>query len=138
VKWAAKQAIREDTYFPKVSRLLELGQKWVLHDRQNSADVVGAIADPWLCRACGQRASHRERWRPMNPQGAGGNDFRFWLTSADGTYLLLESHSDRPVCACHQSIWVPDPRLTFAAVPVQTVAYHMPFRRSEVVVELAA
>jgi len=137
VRWAAKRVIREDTYFPKASRLIELGQKWELNERAES-HVAGAIVDPMYCQTCRERLAPHPRWRPMNPRAGNDNDFRYWLTSADGQWLLLESHSDTYTCSCHHSMWTPDPRCAVPAVPVNRVGFHMPFVRSTTVVEIAA
>jgi hypothetical protein len=137
VRWAAKRVIKEDQYFPKAARLIELAQKWETNERADS-HVAGAIVDPMFCRTCRERLELRPRWRPMNPRRGNDNDFRYWLTSADGQWLLLEQHGDTHICSCHRSLWVPDPRCTVPAVPVGHVGYHMPFMRSEIVVEIAA
>jgi hypothetical protein len=140
LKFAAKRAVQEDDYFPKARRLRELAQQYVSYENKVRGDTtVGYIVDPMLCQKCHTRFEFRLQWRPKNPAVGNDRDFRFWETTADGQYLLLESHSDRTVCECGMaSRYVPLPNVHPAVMPVSMVGFHMEFRRTNVVVEVAA
>lgn len=58
VRAAVDRAIQEDTYFPKVSRLRELGLQW---QRTNTVVLEARAAEvPWyVCPVCGAHAEHR-------------------------------------------------------------------------------
>lgn len=133
VRWAAKRAILEDVYFPKVSRLVELGQKWTQHARSAGANVVGAIDDPMFCPRCQSRFEDRRRWRPQVDPESGR-----WLTSADGQYVLLELY-DRLLCDCApRCAYLPDPHASIDVMPVSAMPFARPTKRTTVVVERAA
>jgi hypothetical protein len=136
LKFAAKRAVQEDDYFPKARRLRELAQQYVSYENKLRDDtVVGSVADPMLCHRCHTRFEPRAQWRPKNPAG----DFRFWETTADGQYLLLEQHRDRAVCECGvSSMFVPVPDVEPPCMPVSAVSFHMPYLRTSVSVEVAA
>lgn len=94
LRWAAKTAIQEDEYFPKVARLRELATRWTIG---NAAAVVGPRDDSRTCRACHQPFQSEKRFRPKTTKSDG---YGYPLTSPDGGWLMLEMFT-RDVCRCH-------------------------------------
>lgn len=130
---AARRAIQEDNFFPKVARLRELAAAYVTYHRQHSANVVGAIDDPMFCPRCQSRFADRRRWRPQVDPESGR-----WLVSADGQYVLLELY-DRLLCDCApRCAYLPDPHASIDVMPVSAMPFARPTKRTTVVVERAA
>lgn len=90
LRWAAKHAIREEEYFPKVSQLRAFAFKW---QNANHANGDGAIARPsgW-CDSCRTVARPQQRCRPrITEKGQRILD--------DRGRLWLEPY-ERVVCLC--------------------------------------
>lgn len=130
---AARRAIQEDNFFPKVARLRELAAAYVTYHRQHRADVAGAIDDPLYCAQCRARCEWIRRWRPQVDHESGR-----WLVSANGQYVLLELY-DRLLCECApRCTYLPDPHLAVDAMPISAMPFARPTKRTTVVVEVAA
>jgi hypothetical protein len=90
LRWAAKIAIQEDSYFPKVARLRALATRWTV---ANTATVEAQNQRPsgW-CEGCQSVARPEKRWRPkVNDRGEPVRD--------SSNRLLLEQF-ERVVCRC--------------------------------------
>lgn len=127
IRFAVRQAIREERYFPAVSTLLTHCAKWREIERKrvgdaNQPSLLDAV-DSGSCPNCKERYNSVTRWRP-----AVGEAYH-WLVSADGVWLLLESFK-RDACACSsRSLYQPSHRVEPAAMLASSVTLLMPTKR---------
>lgn len=90
LRWAAKQVIREDNFFPKIARLRQLAQRWQQHNQPPSATAGAGDT----CRN-GHPFRWEKRWRPKRTHEGWG----VLRLSDDRQWLLLEQYS-RSLCEC--------------------------------------
>lgn len=89
LRWAAKTAIQEDKFFPKVARLRELAMRWTV---ANAAQTPTMQIEDRRCPGCGKAPAVETRWRPAL-------DTKGWRI-LDGAGRLLLERFERVRCDC--------------------------------------
>lgn len=99
VRFAARTAIQEDQFFPKVARIREIASRW---QRSTETQSNLQIQRPtgW-CEGCRTVAAPQKRWRPKRtPRGQ---------RILDGAGRIALEEFERLVCKCDPpSRWYPD------------------------------
>lgn len=94
LRWAAKQSIQEDKFFPKVARLRELAMRW---QSANRVTVEARLEEPsgW-CQGCKTVARVETRYRPRldkNGRRILDERGRMWLESYARVRCLCDAPS---------------------------------------------
>lgn len=90
LRYAAKRAVREESFFPKIAKLRDFARTWEQHNQ--AAVTIASAGDK--CRN-GHAFRWEKRWRPKRTHEGWG----VLELSADREWLLLEQYS-RSLCEC--------------------------------------
>jgi hypothetical protein len=93
LRWAAKQAIQEDNFFPKISRLRDLATRWTIANPPTATFSAGTKDKQ--CARCRVPFEVEKRYRPARKDSGWGP----LIVSADGKWLILEQYT-RDTCRC--------------------------------------
>jgi hypothetical protein len=125
---AVTRVIREDEFFPKVSRLRGVAfEVEAARERERRAhDVSSVREDEQLCPNCRQRYYARNNYAPRMDRDEHGRLYPATMIVDEVVYVLLEPRA-RIVCDCSSpSHWTPVEHLTPLCAPASTLfKYHL-------------